>query len=214
MAHIGIMGGTFDPIHYGHLMLGRQARGEYFLDQVWFMPSGQPPHKKDHTVTEAGDRLSMVCLAIEGEPDFCCSEFEIQRPGATYTARTLQLLIQEYPKHQFSFIIGADSFYEIEKWYHPQEIMERVPLLVAGREYPDAPRTMEEQAACLEKKYGADIRFLHCEEMDVSSEMLRCMVKNGQDIRNFVPDAVAAYIESHGLYRDTESAKKEYTNDG
>ena len=201
MAAIGIMGGTFDPIHKGHLMLGRQACEEYHLDQIWFMPSAQPPHKTDHSVTGAGHRLSMVCLAVADEPSFRCSEFEIFRSGKTYTAETLRLLAQEHPKNQFSFIIGADSFYEIENWYHPREIMERVPLLVAGREYPDAPRSMEEQARHLTETYQADIRFLHCEEMDISSSEIRHAIRRGSDIRQMVPDAVAEYIDRHGLYR-------------
>ncbi len=202
MATIGIMGGTFDPIHNGHLMLGRQACEEYHLDQVWFMPSGHPPHKTDHHVTNAGDRLSMVCLAIADEPRFRCSEFEIQRAGTTYTAQTLKLLAEAYPEHQFFFIIGADSFFEIEKWYHPREVMERVPLLVAKREYPDAPCTMEEQKRHLERTYQADIRFLHCAEMDVSSGELRRMVQEEKDVRHFLPAAVADYIDRYGLYRN------------
>lgn len=201
MAHIGIMGGTFDPIHNGHLMLGRQACEEYGLDQVWFMPSGRPPHKTDHKVTDADDRIQMVRLAISHIPQFACSDFEIQRSGTTYTAETLRLLAKLYPQHQFHFIIGADSFYEIEKWYHPQEVMARVPLLVAGREYPEAPRSMEEQARYLRETYHADIHFLHCRELDVSSEELRRKVCSGQTICNYVPSAVAGYIESHGLYK-------------
>ena len=123
MAEIGIMGGTFDPIHNGHLLLGKQAYEEYKLDQIWFMPSGTPPHKKDHKVTDVKDRVAMVQLAIKKFPFFYCSDFEIQRPGNTYTAQTLQLLHQEYPKHRFYFIVGADSLYQIEKWYHPAEVL-------------------------------------------------------------------------------------------
>jgi len=115
MAEIGIMGGTFDPIHNGHLMLGRQAYEEYHLDEVWFMPSGNPPHKKDHLVTDAALRCKMVRLAIEGFPKFRLSEFEVQRTGNTYTAETLRLLHLHYPEHRFYFIVGADSLYEIER---------------------------------------------------------------------------------------------------
>ena len=123
MARIGIMGGTFDPIHNGHLQLGRQAREEYHLEQVWFMPSGQPPHKKDHAVTDAWTRLEMVRLAIAGQKGFSLSDFEIRRPGNTYTAQTLKLLSEAYPENLFYFIIGADSLYDIEKWYRPDLVV-------------------------------------------------------------------------------------------
>lgn len=202
MAEIGIMGGTFDPIHNGHLMLGRQAYEEYHLDEVWFMPSGNPPHKKDHLVTDAALRCKMVRLAIEGFPKFRLSEFEVQRAGNTYTAETLQLLHLRYPEHRFYFIVGADSLYEIENWFHPEQVMSQTILLAAGREYADAPRNMEEQIAYLKEKYKADIRMLHCREMDISSNELREMESHGHRIRRYVPRSVENYIQIHKLYQD------------
>lgn len=200
MARIGIMGGTFDPIHNGHLMLGRQACEEYQLDQIWFMPSGQPPHKKNHKVTDSKERLRMVELAVQSDPRFLCSDFEIQRPGNTYSAETLRLLKERYPEHQFFFIIGADSFYQIERWYHPEQVMEMVVLMVAGREYSDADCSMEEQKNKLEDLYGARILFLHCPELDVSSSELRRMAEAGRSIEGLVPEPVLHYIRSCGLY--------------
>ncbi|MDO4268721.1 MAG: nicotinate-nucleotide adenylyltransferase [Eubacteriales bacterium] len=202
MSKIGIMGGTFDPIHNGHLALGRQAYEEYGLDQVWFMPSGTPPHKKDHTVTAAADRCEMVKLAIAGCPCFKLSDFEIRRPGNTYTADTLALLRGQYPEHEFYFIIGGDSLYEIERWYHPERIMKLAVLLAAGREYEGAVRTMDQQIAYLKERYGADIRRLHCREMDVSSNEVRGLEARGERIVQYVPKPVEAYIESHGLYQE------------
>ena len=142
MADIGIMGGTFDPVHNGHLILGKQAYEEYGLDAVWFMPSGQPPHKKDRHVTPAGDRCAMVKLAIGDFPGFVFSDFEVLREGSTYTAQTLALLKETYGDHNFCYIIGADSLYEIESWYHPELVLSGVPLLVdeqTHRPYPSAP---------------------------------------------------------------------------
>lgn len=202
MAEIGIMGGTFDPIHNGHLMLGRQAYEEYHLDEVWFMPSGNPPHKKDHLVTDAALRCKMVRLAIEGFPKFRLSEFEVQRAGNTYTAETLRLLHLHYPEPQFYFIVGADSLYEIENWFHPEQVMSQTILLAAGREYADAPRNMEEQIAYLKEKYKADIRMLHCREMDISSNELREMESHGHRISRYVPRSVENYIQIHKLYQD------------
>lgn len=202
MAKIGIMGGTFDPIHNGHLLLGRQAYQEYKLDQVWFMPSGIPPHKKDHVVTPVEERLAMVQLAIEKYPYFVCSDFEIKRLGNTYTAETLRLLHERYPEHCFYFIIGADSLYQLESWYHPREVMNQAVLLVADREYEQAPCSIETQITYLKESYGADIRILHCEEVDISSGELREMEAKGKRLYPYVPECVEMYIKEHGLYQE------------
>ena len=122
MSKIGIMGGTFDPIHNGHLLIGIQAKEEYDLDQIWYMPNGQPPHKKDHKITDKNHRCNMVKFALEGQKGMIFSDFEIKRPGNTYTAQTLSLLRAAYPQNKFYFILGADSLYEIEQWYHPEQI--------------------------------------------------------------------------------------------
>lgn len=201
MANIGIMGGTFDPIHYGHLMIGRQAYEEYQLDEIWFMPSGTPPHKKDHQVTDVEDRCEMVRLAIDASPYFRLSEFEVKRAGNTYTAETLRLLALEYPQHQFFFIIGADSLFQIERWYHPEDVMRQTTLMVAGRDYPQAHCSMDEQIVYLEEKYGARILKLHCDELDVASAELRRTIAKRESIEQYVPEAVAKYIISHNLYQ-------------
>lgn len=201
MGKIGIMGGTFDPIHNGHLMLGRQAYEEYDLDQIWYMPSGQPPHKKDHEVTAARLRLAMTRLAVEGHEEFICSDFEMKREGNTYTAQTLRLLREEYPQHTFYFIAGADSLYEIESWYEPKQVMAQTVILAAYREYKEANCSIEAQIAYLTRKYGADIRLLHCREMEVSSAGLRRLAAEGKSIAEYVPKPVEEYIRVHGLYQ-------------
>lgn len=206
MADIGILGGTFDPIHNGHLLLGKQAYQEYHLQEVWFMPSGQPPHKKDHPVTAAEDRCEMVRLAIAEYPYFRLSEFEVNRSGNSYTAQTLMLLRAEYPEHRFFFIIGADSLYEIEHWYHPEEVMRQVTLLVADREYDQGTGSIEEQIHHLEDKYQAQIHLLHCKEVDISSHELREMAARGKHLFKYVPGNVENYIISHKLYQDERSA--------
>lgn len=202
MGKIGIMGGTFDPIHNGHIKLGEQAYKEYELDEVWFMPSGHPPHKRNHHVTEPDVRFAMAKLAIKEHPEFICSDFEVRRTGNTYTAQTLRLLCETYPEHTFYFIIGADSLYEIESWYEPDQVLAQAVILAARREYEDAGQSMDRQIAYLTAKYGGDIRMLHCEEMDISSVQLRQMVGNGQSIADFVPREVMTYINDHGLYQE------------
>ncbi len=214
MSKIGIMGGTFDPIHNGHLRLARQAYYEYRLDFVWFMPSGHPPHKKDHQITDSAVRCQMVEAAIAGYPYFCCSDFEVKRSGDTYTAQTLQLLRQEYPNEEFYFIIGADSLYEIENWYHPEKVMEQAILLVAGRHYQKSHKSMTEQIAYLKEKYGAAIYLLHCDIYDVASAQIRSMISEGISVQAYVPDPVFRYIREHHLYQYREvSMNSSYSAD-
>ncbi len=202
MSKIGILGGTFDPVHNGHLLLGRQAYSEYHLDEIWYMPSGQPPHKKDHHVTAAEHRCAMVRLAIAGNHGFCLSEFETRREGNTYTAQTLALLKRQYPQHEFFFIIGADSLYQIENWYHPEKVLAMAEILAADREYqPDHP-SMEDQIRYLTQRFGGRIRRLHCREMDVSSEDIRNKVRAGKPIAGLVPPEVESYIYENHLYTE------------
>ena len=206
MGNIGIMGGTFDPIHNGHLMLGEQAYKEYQLDEVWFMPSGHPPHKKNQKITDPDIRLTMTQLAIEGKTGLVSSDFEVRRNGSTYTAQTLRLLREAYPQHQYFFIIGADSLYEIENWYEPDQVLSQAVILAARREYEDARLSMEQQIAYLGTRYKADIRILHCKEMDISSAMLRERIAGGLSVSEYVPPKVLTYIKDQGLYQEKDKA--------
>ncbi len=201
MKQIGIMGGTFDPVHNGHLLLGRQAYEEYGLDQIWYMPSHIPPHKKDRRITDSEDRLAMLRLALQDMPYAVVSDFEMQREGNTYTAHTLALLAETYPEYRFYFIIGADSLFQIERWYHPEQVMAMTTLLVSGREVEGAEHTLEEQISYLTEKYGARILQLHNEEVDIASAEIRRRMAEGKDIRKDVPETVADYMKAHGLYR-------------
>lgn len=203
MKRIGIVGGTFDPIHYGHLMLGRQAYEEYGLDEVWYMPSRQPPHKKDHPITSGNDRVAMIQLAIAGIPYFSLSDFELKRKtGNTYTADTLTLLAKEYPDTEFFFIVGADSIYEIEHWYHPEVVLRSATILAAKREYDDERLTLEQQISYLQEKYGARIFELHCREFSAASAQVRTMMANGHSVDELIPAPVEQYILEHSLYKD------------
>lgn len=203
MKKIGIMGGTFDPIHSGHLMLGKQAYEECDLDCVWYMPSRQPPHKKDHQITSPANRLEMVRLAVENTPFFACSDFELCRTeGNTYTADTLLLLKQAYPDTEFYFIVGADSIFDMEKWYHPEIVMKNAVILAADRSCGHDDIPLNRQIEYLAKKYDARICRLHSRRMDVSSQLLREKIQNGECISSYIPDPVAQFIEEHHLYRN------------
>lgn len=158
MAKIGILGGTFDPVHNGHLALGKQAYEQFKLDEIWFMPSGHPPHKKSRLVTQGKEREDMVKLAIASVPYFVYSDFELKREGNTYTAQTLTLLREAYPQHEFYFIIGADSLYEIEQWYHPELVIKQAVLLAAARPYEKEHPNFEKQVKYLQEKFDAQDR--------------------------------------------------------
>lgn len=202
MRRIGILGGTFDPVHNAHLLLGRQAYEEYNLDEIWFMPSHIPPHKRDHHVTDGEDRINMLQLAVADMPYASVSDFEMKREGNTYTVQTMALLKEQYPDDRFYFIIGADSLYQLEDWYQPERVMQLTAFLVSGRSYEGAERTLEEQVEYLKDKYGADIQILHNEVVDVASAEIRKEIAEGSDRKPDVPEAVLSYIESHGLYRN------------
>lgn len=202
MAKVGILGGTFDPIHNGHILLANQAYEEYQLDEIWFMPSGQPPHKKNHTVTESFHRCNMAQLAIAGCSHFIFSDFEVKRSGNTYTAQTLSLLHEQYPEHEFFFIVGADSLFEIEHWYHPEEIMSQTTLLVAKRSYKNESLDLELQAQYLRDQYQAQISFLHSPQLDIASIDLREKKRQGDSLQALIPNSVESYIIEHHLYKE------------
>lgn len=196
------MGGTFDPIHNAHLSLAQCALTGLSLDEVWFMPARDPYFKKKKKVTPAKKRCEMTSLAVRGIGGFKLSLFELEREGETYTAETLELLHEKYPDIHFYFIIGADSMYEIDTWYHPERIMQLCTLAVAGRHYPEGQRSFREQVEYLKDRFQADIAVLDFPETDLSSTMIRKMVAEGRDISGLLPDKVKEYIMDHGLYKD------------
>lgn len=209
MAKIGILGGTFDPIHNGHLELGKQAYEQFGLDQIWFMPSGNPPHKKNRRITEGTMRQDMILLAISDTPGFVYSDFELKREGNTYTAQTLSLLHEVYPQHEFYFIVGADSLYQIENWFHPELVMKQTILLAAVRPCHLEHREFQSQIRYLTATYGARIEMIHFREMNISSEEVRRIAGEGLPLEPYVPAAVADYIKSHGLYQEPADVSKE-----
>lgn len=202
MKQVGIFGGTFDPIHFGHLALAREAKIEGELEAVWFMPAVSPPHKQGKQITPYEDRLKMTELAIQGQDGFLSSDFERRREGEAYTYRILQDLREYYPQAEFSFILGADSLWEIEDWKHPEKILSMARIIAAPREYTKKHNTLEEQAGYLTKKYSTrGILLLHAREIPISSSMIREMLQRGEDAGEYLPQKVEAYIHSKKLYR-------------
>lgn len=200
---IGIMGGTFDPIHNGHLILGEAAWQEYNLDTVIFLPSGNPPHKRDRSGgADNNERLHMTELATEDNPHFFCSDLEMHRSGFTYTYETLMEMKAAQPLDRLFFIIGADSLFDFEKWRCPEKICTLCTLLVAVRNHVD-DEAMKSQIRHLKERFHAEIYELHTGNIDISSAMLRQMISKGMTARYYIPDKVRAYIEEHRIYQHT-----------
>ncbi len=197
--NIGIMGGTFDPIHYGHLILAQTAMEKFSLDCVWFMPSKTPPHKSDEQITPTEHRIEMTTLAVKDNPKFKLSLFEMERDGYTFTYETLQLLKKDYPNTKFYFIMGADSVYTFHKWREPGIIASLCTILAANRSH-EVDDTFLHQLEVIKKTYQADIRLLEIPAIEISSSEIRCKQESGQSIRYITPKNVVDYIETHGLY--------------
>ena len=196
---VGILGGTFDPIHIAHLILAENAWQQFQLDTVLIMPSGEPPHKADRLITSAEHRVRMLQLAIDDNKHFKLSTIEVEREGKTYTAETLTMLCENNPDCEYYFIIGADSLFQLEKWYHPEVIMRHAILLAAVRDDMQAPE-VEAQMEHLKKKYHAQIYLLHTPDMSLSSSTIRERISKGESIKYMVPKDVEKYIYQNKLY--------------
>ena len=199
---IGIMGGTFDPIHNGHLMLGEYAYRLFDLDEVWFMPNGNPPHKSNpDIVKDTADRLKMTELAIEDTPYFRLCTYEVERKEKSYSYSTFADLRRIYPEHQFYFIIGADSLDQIETWKHPELLIPFVTILAAYRDDMDNPDAMYRHIDYLNEKYEGDIRLLKTPVLPVSSSEIRAALKADSTGSIPVPEKVRSYIREQHLYQ-------------
>ena len=197
---IGIMGGTFDPIHMGHLILGEKTYEQLGLDKVWFMPAGNPPHKRNRKGRATDEqRVDMVRLAIESNPHFELSLMEMNEEGYTYTYRTLENLKEQNPDTDYYFIIGADSLYSFETWMEPFRICQACTLVVAVRNHTPLPDLVQEMERLTQKYQGHFIR-LDTMNIDVSSQLLREWTASRKSLRYYVPDEVIAYMKEHDIY--------------
>lgn len=196
----GIMGGTFNPIHIGHLMLAEWAHTDASLDEILFMPTGQSYLKRDLKVISGEDRLHMVNLAIDGCSYFRSSDMEILRGGNTYTYETLESLKEMEPDTDFYFIMGADCLFSIENWKCPERIFGAGKMLAAVRGNASW-EAMEAKCQELQQRFGAQIKLLPFPAMEISSSDIRQRVNEGKSIRYMVPESVISYIEDKQFYR-------------
>lgn len=199
---IGIMGGTFDPIHIGHLMLGEFAHEIFSLDKVWFMPNGNPPHKKlDLINISVKHRVEMTKLAIEDTEYFGLELFEINNPEISFSYHTLEHFKHIFPNDEFYFILGADSLFSIDHWKEPQRLFNTCTILAAIRD-DKGIEDMQEQISYLKSKYQVNIELLRAPLLEISSSVIRERAANNHTIKFMVPDSVALYIKANNLYKD------------
>lgn len=198
---IGVFGGTFDPVHLGHLILAENCREQGRLEQIWFVPAAAPPHKLDRPISPFERRVEMLRLAVAGNPSFQINEVEKDRPGPSYTVDTLSELRGQHPEHEFFLLIGSDTLADLHSWREPARIVTLAGLLVWPRPgYP--PLTVEQLRAAVHLPANVVLR-LHLVEgpkIDISSSDLRRRAGGGRTLRYLVPRAVEVYIGTHHLY--------------
>ena len=196
---VGLLGGTFDPVHYGHLILAEEARRAISLDRVLFVPAGEPPHKLDEPHTAAAHRLRMLELAIEDNSAFGISRVDLDRPGPHYSVDMLRLVRDELgPGAELFFLMGLDSLMNILTWHQPARLLEQCRLVVAGRPgYSFDLSDLTSQLPHLEER----LHFISMPLIEIAGVDLRQRIRDGRSIRYQVPEAVRHYIEEQQLYR-------------
>ena len=200
---IGMLGGTFDPIHYGHLIIAEQARDQYDLDTVYLIPSGHS-YFKDHRekkVLSAQTRLIMTKIAAEGYAPFEVSDIEVQRPGNTYSFETLEALAEQNRDADLFFIVGADTICSMASWREPARVFSACTVLAAMRTDQVDQKAFDEAADSLRREYGAVILPVEIPNIGISSTDIRERVGSGKSIHYLVPDALERYIIDTGIYR-------------
>lgn len=197
---IGILGGTFDPIHNAHLLLGEAAREQFNLDRVIFIPNNLAHYKNRTEISGSEERYQMVKMAIEENPFFTCSRLEIDKPVGSYTIDTITDLKRMYPGDEIYLILGADSVIGIENWVRHDELLKSCVILTAVREDDDTT-ILEAKKQELKEKYEADIRLLTFNRIDISSTEIRNRIKTGKSVRYMLPDECIEYICIKGLYK-------------
>ncbi len=189
---VAVFGGSFDPIHNGHLALAGEVLSRGFVDEVWFMVTPQNPHKQGCALSDERLRLQMVQLAVEGKPGMRACDFEFALPRPSYTLNTLTALAEAHPEKVFSLLIGADNWEKFDRWYKGDEILSRYGIIVYPRGNEDEPQL------------PAGVRWLPAKLYDVSSTMIRAAVAMGKDATHLVPSAVAEFIKEKKMYTNEE----------
>jgi nicotinate-nucleotide adenylyltransferase len=189
---IGVIGGSFDPIHMGHLRAAEMAREALGISRVLFVPAGRPPHRS-RPLSSKLDRFAMVSLAIQGHPHFAASDVELVRDEASYTIETTLILSRQYPDATLILIVGSDAFAEMRSWKDLDRLVSFCRVAIVRR-----PESDVEDSALTESPWALPVQG---EGLPISSTMVRRLLKEGRSVRYLVPDSVASHIERRGLYR-------------
>lgn len=187
MKKIGIFGGTFDPPHFGHLLMANEVCFQLSLDEIWFMPNQQPPHKLKTSNTTNENRKEMICRAIEGQPQFKIETIEFNRSGPSFTIDTIMALKDQFPETRFYFIIGADMIEYLPKWHRIDELIELVQFVGVNR-----------PGYSVDTDYS--IIYVEAPLIEISSKMIRNRILNKEPISYLLPEAVIDYIKEKHLY--------------
>lgn len=194
-----MLGGTFDPVHRGHLALAAAARDELALDMVLFVPAGQPWRKGDRTISPGEHRLAMLRQGLEGEGAFEIATLELERGGPSYTAETMEALRRDRPNDELFLILGEDALVDLPNWVRPRRILE-LATLVVGRRAGGDRKSVKEAARRLPELLDRAV-WLKMALVEVNATEIRERVRRGEPIGEMVPSSVEAYIREHGLYR-------------
>ncbi|GAW93342.1 nicotinate-nucleotide adenylyltransferase [Calderihabitans maritimus] len=200
-AKLGIMGGTFDPIHYGHLVAAEAVRYKFGLDKVIFVPSGRPPHKKGQIITESRHRYLMTVLAVATNPFFEVSRTEIERKGYSYAIDTVRQFQRIYPKHKIFFITGADAILQILTWKNVDELVRLCQFVAVTRPGFNLGE-VQTNLSLLPEEYRRVIHFMEVPALAISSTDIRRRVKTGEPIKYLLPEPVEYYIYKNNLYKE------------
>ena len=196
---LGIFGGTFDPVHYGHLLAAEQCREQCRLDEIWFVPAAVPPHKTGVEISPGKARAEMLELAVAGLPQYRVSRMELEREGPSYTVDTLAGLRRDDPSRELILILGADSLADFPTWREPSRIAELATILAVnrGRVTPDVNAAAQQ----LGREFRARVQVVEMPAVDLASTDIRRRVREGRSIQFMTPRAVDMYLRQHDLYR-------------
>lgn len=187
---VGIMGGTFDPIHNGHLILAEEVREKMKLEEIVFIPTGRPPHKRERKITAAEHRMAMTILATNSNPKFKVSSIEIKRRGFSYAIETIEEM-KRRKEAEYYFILGSDAAKELSSWYQAEELVKECEFVVAKREGSEIEISQQKQ-----------IHVIETPKIEISSTEIRRRIKEGKSVKYLIPEAVEAYIRKENLYED------------